>query len=514
MPLSNSRFITGEDNDPRNSANPVNALLTMLKRNGVKFVHWKSSIRLHKGVKGETDLDVLVERSHQTRFEIVLGQLGWRRVVSPVWGRYPGVEDWVLGDQLQERLFHLHVHYQLVTGVKYVKEITIDWGRELIADAVTDIDTGWPVPRAEHEFIIFLIRIWAKMPHLKRCVFHLRLRGAHGVLPTYLREECDFLLERCDPVKVGTLASRLLKLDEGYVVQCIQSVRDTGVYDGILQMAVRASSTISWRARESPLRTIYKALVNWMRMRVLQLWNKFVAPVQLRKTLPAGGVMIAIVGADGAGKSTLSKALLSWLSPKIDCHFLYLGSGDGPVSSLLSIKRLFARALAWPFRVVSGKRERQPQSNNTGMRTGVIWRTIRIIDVFIAWRRYRSLLRARRLCSKGSVVVVDRFPQDRVSGINDGPRLQDGRGFRWAARFEAACIAKCLQIGPDLLIRLDVSPDVASSRKPDHNRDMIVRKIEALNVVSYDRCHTVRLNADLSSAEVLAMARREVWSAI
>src|SRR5207245_5117378 len=56
------------------------------------------------------------------------------------------------------------------------------------------------------------------------------------------------------------------------------------------------------------------------------------AHVPLRRTLPQGGAVIAFVGADGSGKSTLVRELAAWLSPKVDVVHLYFGSGDGPAS--------------------------------------------------------------------------------------------------------------------------------------------------------------------------------------
>src|SRR6185295_15909928 len=51
-----------------------------------------------------------------------------------------------------------------------------------------------------------------------------------------------------------------------------------------------------------------------------------------RRVLPQGGVLVALVGSDGSGKSTLTKDLSAWLSWKIDVLPLYFGSGDGPSS--------------------------------------------------------------------------------------------------------------------------------------------------------------------------------------
>jgi len=53
--------------------------------------------------------------------------------------------------------------------------------------------------------------------------------------------------------------------------------------------------------------------------------GRFTGLVQLKKTVAAGGKIMALVGSDGSGKSTLCNDLIKWLTFKIDAHYFYLG---------------------------------------------------------------------------------------------------------------------------------------------------------------------------------------------
>src|SRR5690606_11391307 len=51
-----------------------------------------------------------------------------------------------------------------------------------------------------------------------------------------------------------------------------------------------------------------------------------------RRRLPEGGVIIAVLGADGSGKSTVTAELARWLGAQLDTTRIYFGSGQGPAS--------------------------------------------------------------------------------------------------------------------------------------------------------------------------------------
>jgi len=66
--------------------------------------------------------------------------LGYKRFIAQAWARYPGIEDWIGFDEETGQLAHVHLHYQLVLGRKYVKEQHLPWEELVLDTAVQDLN--------------------------------------------------------------------------------------------------------------------------------------------------------------------------------------------------------------------------------------------------------------------------------------------------------------------------------------------------------------------------------------
>ena len=134
----------------------------------IGFALWKSNHHIGDALAGNTDLDMLVNRHDQLRFETTLNKLGAIKVLSQPWARYPNVEDWLVFDRTTGGFLHLHVHFDMLTGLKRIKHLQLPWANTVLANLRIDERSGWPTPTAEMELLILLIRIWAKMPPWRR----------------------------------------------------------------------------------------------------------------------------------------------------------------------------------------------------------------------------------------------------------------------------------------------------------------------------------------------------------
>src|SRR5207244_779775 len=88
-------------------------------------------------------------------------------------------------------------------------------------------------------------------------------------------------------------------------------------------------------------------------------------PVPLRRTLPTGGVVVALMGCNGSGKSSLPRELTRIFRAKVDVFEVSLGSGDGPTSRLDRSHRPLWKAglmalgqIAWGLVLAREKRRR------------------------------------------------------------------------------------------------------------------------------------------------------------
>ncbi|WP_374943255.1 hypothetical protein [Sphingomonas sp.] len=223
----------------------------------------------------------------------------------------------------------------------------------------------------------------------------------------------------------------------------------------------------------------------------------------------AGGALaplIAIVGCDGSGKSTLARDLCLDLARTHSVEMHYLGLGSGAIGE--RIKR-------WPLigsvteRVLSNKarRTRTEGDRIPGLATALVVYGFSLLRR----RRFRAVLAARRA---GVIVVTDRYPQTEVPGFYDGPGLSAASsGSRAVARLaarEARMYAWMASFRPDLVIRLDVDLATAHARKPDHDSDLLRRKIAATPLLGFAGAAIVDIDARAPYAEV----RRQAWAAL
>lgn len=467
-----------------------------LAARGVRFVHWKSNSHLAEALAGRTDIDVYADPLQQEEVRSCLGAQGCLEVVSQPWGRYPGVEDWLAVDDATGRFLHIHLHFALVTGLRRIKHLKLPWGAALLLNSDHALDPVWPTPTAEMELMILIVRMWAKMPPAKR-------KGSLR-LPPHVRAELDWLLSRADPAKLAQLAGELLPdIDTAPVVALLAAPPPSDA-------AVLAVSKAVYGALAD------HHLMSWPAARLRGTWLNLraMAAKELRKIRPATvtgkraagqGLVVAFIGSDGSGKSTLTAEIRRWLRYKLDVHGYYMGSGQGST-------RLFDR-LRHAVKAKT-KKPKTPKTDGKPPRRkppGFLDRLLALHQLPAIGSKRRALAQARRLAQGGSMVVLDRFPQAQFNGIYDGPRLQDGNSFGWAARAEMRGYRAAAALKPDLLVKLVVSPAVAHARKPDHSLSNIARKCAITRELGFEGVTVVSIDADQPLDQVMLAAKRAVW---
>lgn len=194
---------------------------------------------------------------------------------------------------------------------------------------------------------------------------------------------------------------------------------------------------------------------------------KMLLPSQ-RKTLPRRGYAVAVVGADGSGKSTLTADLSKWLSWKLDVQGHYYGI---PKSGAIRI-----------FRVLERVANVLPVGRFRELLPATMW-------TFVAGRRANTSDAIEQDCAAGRVAVIDRFPHPAFASMArpmDGPQLtgtMQWPGRLFAAR-EAAHYRRIRR--PDLILVLKAPVDVLRSRKSNLGYDTHVAKAAAVMALAED----------------------------
>jgi adenylate kinase family enzyme len=487
-------------------------LLNQLNQRDIRYCHWKSNLRLERGLSGKTDLDLLVDRQHEGVFKKILAEHAVKPFLAPPGKRYPAIEDYLGFDPGSGRLFHLHVHYELVLGEQFVKNYRLPLEAAFLDQ--TRLYHGVKIPAPELELIVLCMR--ALLKYRDRDVIKDILSIRSPGLKSEMMDEITWLFGQTTLDKVArTLSTTAAGVVPGdLVLEFLKTVVATpraGYRLFRLRSGVRQSLR-SYQRQNGFRASIEYFQQAWRRRK--SFW-KF-APDR-RMSLTDNGKIFALVGADGAGKSTLCQEFSRWLGWRIEVQNYYLGSKQPSWTSDLLYKlfRVFRRghrelcSLIGENNVVSGLFEsiRQTMLYGHYLSTG--------------YDRYRRIQAGHEDAHKGSIVVFDRFP---LRAPLDGPEIQQlvnghtGRIGRAFASAEQNLYRKFRL--PDYLILLDVSPDVSMERKPDHKRAAIEEKSRVLNDLAAEfeahpnGVNLIHLNADQPLDQVLSQMKQEIWEAL
>ena len=135
----------------------VHRLCQALEAERIAYCHWKSNNALDRSASGDNDLDLLVGRADVPRFNEILYGLKFKQAEAPPEKRMPGVVDYYGFDSEEDKLVHVHAHYQLIVGHDMTKNYRLPIEQPYLESAVHgDL---FSVPAPEFEFIVFVIRM-------------------------------------------------------------------------------------------------------------------------------------------------------------------------------------------------------------------------------------------------------------------------------------------------------------------------------------------------------------------
>ena len=473
-------------------------LCAAMDREGIRTCHWKSTDALDRSASGENDLDLLVAEDDVARFEGVLRELGFIEAIVGRAQRQPGIRHFYGLDDASGRLVDVHAHEQLILGDDATKNYRLP-----IESAYLSTSTAadpFMVPAPELELAVFVVRMMLKHGSPEAML------SARGSLGRREREELAYLSDRSDPaVRWRDLTRSAPMLESSILERCIAS------FDRGRTLRMRLEVWGELRRRLAPGARRPRAVDVWLQVwrRVAGRTRRHVLSRPPRKRPVGGGRVIALIGSDGAGKSTTARGLSQWLSPIFAVHRIHLGK---PRRSLAWI--LLRSGIHIGRRLGLAGTEAPAPVGSPDAPVDEPGRARLAIEALTARDRWRAAKRARRLASRGSIVICDRYPLPQISV--DGPRpgqrvlALEGSPSRLSGierRYHARIAA------PDVVVVLAVSPEVAMRRRPE--ADPTVIDARAREVLSAPwGADVVIVDASRSADAVLADVKRGVWAGL
>ncbi|WP_428493616.1 hypothetical protein [Rhodopila sp.] len=484
-------------------ADPLAELAHALNDCGVAWCYWKSRHRLNAALSGRSDLDLLVAQQDQALLQRTLGECGFKLFPSAQLRDDPCFTSFLGFDEASGRLLHVHVHFFPVMGHALSKNYRLPWTRSILSRAMVHPTLPIRLLDPPTEALLLLLRRCLDVSITDPVALHnwrdktARLAAAQ-----------DALRRDLDRNELHARATEFLgeNLAVAITAECLAPARRIPVK---LRWQIRRALA-PWR-RYNAGEALFRAGIRAAGLAWDTINRRFLqAPRPMRRRPFAGGLVIAMLGVDGSGKTTLTRTIRTWLGAEMDVMPIYFGTGGGRPSLILApLKMMVPLAQALMRRKPAGAShgqvsDRAPGSAYAGLLA--LWATVLAIE------KRRKLTAAHRGAARGAVVVADRYPQDQLPSFNDGPLLPRLRAVpAWLRRFEARSYALARRLPPDLVIRLDATPDVLARREPDMDRTVLTARTEAVKQLAFPGVPLIAIDATLPLDEVIRRAKREIW---
>ena len=483
-------------------------LFEALSREGVRYCHFKSNEHLSAGLTGLTDLDLLCDARQVLLIQEVLAGHGFKRFPAHPSRQYPGVEDFFAVDEQTGRLLHLHLHYRLIVGERFFKNYRLPWEDEFLDKRVVDEPTGVYVAAPALEWLLLTCRAALKIRWRDRL---RRVRPRRGEQGGMLSEH-SWLAGRADPGAPAAHASHLLgaRARELVARALADDLHPRRLAE--LRRELRSNPKVFRGYQPIPaLRIRWSRELTWIVGSINRRY--FHRPVPYRRSGSGGGLVIALVGSDGAGKSTVTESLESWLAGKVDVIQIYFGSGQGR-SSILRLPLKLA------LQIVRGG-SRSTSLDPEARRTREVSVPRAVWALALAREKRAKLRLAMRARERGCIVICDRYPQTQFDGVNDGPllwrwRSSTSRLRRSLAHWEDGIYVMATSAPPDVVVRLLVTPQTAAARRPDDDPRELLFRTQLVKDLTFDgaRYGVIDIDADQGVEDVILEVKRQLWPAM
>lgn len=465
-----------------------------LRASGVRHSAWKADPKVARFEVGGGDLDLLVDRRQRAALLQAIAPLGFRAATAPTRALMPGVASFFAPHPETGALLHVHAHTQLLIGRTGRTQYHLPLEHALLAAAAWEHGLRVPTPS-----FMLLITVLHQ-------VLRLDLRDLlRDRDPAWLRDSepsIEELERRVGPGDIDrVLVTHLPAVTPALFARCVAALKAGAAPHRRLAAMIQVRSALRAHRRNAGL----DAIALRLRRRIDPVLGSR-SPRSAGIARPAsGGFVVALVGGDGAGKSTCAVALVEWLGKVFDVRHAHTGRPPrGPLTficgALLKVGRRLRVAIPW--RPLIALEEH-----------------LTLLRAYCTARdRDRAHARAHRHAARGGITICERHPAAEHEALA-GPSEQQGeatsarsRFATWLRRRERARYASLAR--PDLTLVLRLEPELAVRRKPEEPADYVRRRAGLVFARSWDRADERVIDAGRPLPEVLRDLRARIWELV
>lgn len=487
----------------------VHKLIEELNANGIRYCHWKSNLSLEEALEGQTDIDLLVHRQDASTFGAILGRLSFRPAITTDGEAFPSVEHYYALDDESGVLVHVHAYFRVITGESLTKNYRLPI-EEMLLQNTREVDSV-RVPTKSAELVVFTIRMMLKHTSAMELVLLARYwkKVKHEI--AWLLES-DSINETIDLVNCW-----LPSLDADLFSDCVAALTSPASLLRRMRLGHRLRSQLRPYARHSIVRGWMGGVQKFtiMLFRRLTRSHKGMVP-------SSGGVVIAFVGSEATGKSTLLAEMRSWLGEHFAVKQIHAGK---PRSTIVSF---FPNLLLPALRsLLPSHRSTRVESEYVAIEPSEKSQTtfpliFGIRSSLLAYDRRALLTRAFSRAANGTIVLCDRYPS-LLSGAPDSPQLSHfpashGRYSvrRWLARIEARLYREIPP--PDLVIYLSAPLEVTVSRNATRGKkepeDYVRWRHARTSNLEFGRTPVHKIDTDQPFHQTVLEVKKAIWNAL
>ncbi len=469
-------------------------LFQEFNRRDVKYCHFKSNNNLIPAVNGVDDLDLLVGPGCVDTFNEILSSFGYRMAHDRGKEPTPYVYHYFASDPDTGLLVHLHVYFKIVTGGSIFKNNWIRIEKMFLKNRRLDEQTKVFIPCAEADCILFVIRKMIEQPSpVEHFLFYRDWKNIKG--------ELDWLMERADRNVMSDMVSTWLpELSTQLFEDSLDSLVNTTPILTRVKLGLKMRAVFSNTVRSS----LYSEVSRFFEFLGAYLKGKLKVRRKNRFLLP-GGLLIAFIGSEASGKSTLSKGAASWLEERFDVSQIHLGKPQ---------KNWRTRVFWYVIKCYSFVKKIYTPTpiSSENLKQAV---ALNLPHPIVSWLdsidRKQYMDKYFRKLMQGGTVITDRYPSEHM----DGPRIIGNSKFtKFLAKLERKNYLS--MPNPDLVIKvmapLDLTLERNSLRSHPEPEGFVRARYELAMKVDFPYSEMALIRTDQDYPSSFGEVRRTIWN--